>query len=167
MKEKEHNLLSEYNFESPLPGESALAFTYFEMYRDAGNDRTLRDLADCEVGGRKRSLAQIGRWSSQFHWQTRVYAFEAENAQAAFQKLTEQRREEITAFIANDMSIALGLQNLCTKRLKKLAADGEDADCKDLRQLALAYRESRLWLMELTGILSGDRDDETQTDRVS
>ena len=164
MKEKEHSLLPEYNFESPLPRESALAFTYFEMYRDAGNDRTLRELTNCEVGGKKRSLAQIGRWSSQFHWQTRVYAFEAESAHTEFQRLTEQRREEITTFIANDMSIAQELQNLCIKRLKKLAANGEDTDCKDLRQLALAYRESRLWLMELTGILSGDMDDETKTD---
>ncbi len=160
MKQKEQNLLTEYNFESPLPGESALAFAYFEMYRDAGVERTLRELSNREVRGKKRSLAQIGRWSSQFHWQTRVYAFEAENAHAAFQKLTEQRRQEITAFIANDMSIALELQNLCITRLKKLSADGEDADCKDLRQLALAYRESRLWLMELTGIISGDSGDE-------
>ena len=160
MKQKEQSLLTEYNFESPLPGESALAFAYFEMYRDAGVERTLRELSNREVLGKKRSLAQIGRWSSQFHWQTRVYAFEAENTHAAFQRLTEQRRQEITTFIANDMSIALELQNLCITRLKKLSADGEDADCKDLRQLALAYRESRLWLMELTGIISGDSGDE-------
>ena len=162
MTHEEPNLLHEYNFESRLPGESALAFAYFEIYRDAGDARTLRDLSNCEVQGKKRSLAQIGRWSSRFHWQARVYAFEAENAQAAFQSLTEQRREEITAFIPNDMSIALELQNLCIIRLKKLAADGEEADCKDLRQLALAYRESRQWIMELTGIMEGQNHDEKE-----
>ena len=166
MKEKEHSLLPEYNFESPLPGESVLAFTYFELYRNAGNDRTLRELTDREVGGKKRSIAQIGRWSSQFHWQTRVYAFEAESAHAAFQKLTEQRRQEISEFIANDMSIALELQKLCITRLKKLAAAGDEADCRDLRQLALAYRESRQWLMELTGIISGESDDENAASRI-
>ena len=42
MKQDEHNLLPEFNFESRLPGESALAFAYFEIYRDAGNQRSLR-----------------------------------------------------------------------------------------------------------------------------
>ena len=162
MKYEEHNLLHEFNFESRLPGETTLAFTYFEIYRDAGSGRALRALCDCEVNGKKRPLSQIAKWSSRFHWQTRVEAFDAERTHAAFQKLTAQRREEITAFIANDMTIAIELQKLCMIRLKKLAADTDNTDCRELRQLALAYRESRLWLMELTGIVESDSDDERQ-----
>ena len=162
MKHEEHNLLNEFNFESRLPGESALSFAYFEIYRDAGNQRSLRALCECEVYGKKRPLSQIGKWSSRFHWQTRVQAFEAEIAHTAFLKLTDQRREEITAFVANDMTIALELQKLCKIRLRKLAADTDNTDCRELRQLALAYRESRLWLMELTGIVESDSDDERQ-----
>jgi hypothetical protein len=162
MKHEEHNPLHEFNFESRLPGETTLAFAYFEIYRDAGNQRSLRALCECEVNGKKRPLSQIGKWSSRFHWQTRVQAFEAEIAHTAFLKLTEQRREEITAFVANDMTIALELQKLCKIRLRKLAADTDNTDCRELRQLALAYRESRLWLMELTGIVESDSDDERQ-----
>jgi hypothetical protein len=162
MKREEHSSLPEFNFESRLPGETALAFAYFEIYRDAGNQRSLRALCECEVNGKKRPLSQIGKWSSRFHWQTRVQAFEAEIAHTAFLKLTEQRREEITAFVANDMTIALELQKLCKIRLRKLAADTDNTDCRELRQLALAYRESRLWLMELTGIVESDSDDERQ-----
>ena len=162
MKYEEHNLLHEFNFESRLPGETTLAFTYFEIYRDAGSGRALRPLCNREVRGKKRHLSQIGKWSSRFHWQTRVEAFEAEIAHTAFLKLTEQRREEITAFIANDMTIAIELQKLCMIRLRKLAADTDNTDCRELRQLALAYRESRLWLMELTGIVESDSDDERQ-----
>ena len=162
MKHEERNLLNEFNFDSRLPGESSLAFTYFELYRDARYDRSLRALCKCEVNGKKRPLSQIGKWSSRFHWQTRVEAFEAEIAHTAFLKLTEQRREEITAFVANDMTIAIELQKLCKIRLRKLATDTDNIDCRELRQLALAYRESRLWLMELTGIVESDSDDERQ-----
>ena len=160
MKNEGPIVVHELNFESPIPGESDLAYTYFEMYRDAGPERNLRMLCDSEIGGKTRSLAQIGRWSSQFHWQTRVEAYDAHVAHAAFAKLAQQRRDEITKFIDNDMSIAIDLQDLCVTRLKKLIKDGEDADCKELRQLALTYRGSRLWLMELTGILSDRTHDE-------
>ena len=163
MNNKKPNLVPELNFESGIPGESALAYNYFEMYRDAGPERNLRMLCDSEIGGKKRSVAQIGRWSSQFHWQTRVEAYDAHVAHAAFAKLAQQRRDEITKFIDNDMSIAINLQNLCSIRLNKLIKDGEEADCKELRQLALTYRESRLWLMELTGILSDRTHDEETT----
>ena len=116
MNNEEPILVSELNFESPILGESALAYTYFEMYRDAGPERNLRMLCDSEIGGKKRSVAQIGRWSSQFHWQTRVEAYDAHVAHAAFAKLAQQRRDEITKFIDNDMSIALDLQDLCETR---------------------------------------------------
>ena len=162
MKKEEHNLLSEFNFESRLPAESSLAFAYFELYRDAGSQRSLRALCESEVNGKKRPLSQIGKWSSRFHWQTRVEAFEAEIAHTAFLELTQQRREEITAFIASDMTIALELQKLCKIRVRNLAADTDNTDCRELRQLALAYRESRLWLMELTGIVEDHSVDENQ-----
>ncbi len=106
--------------------------------------------------------ARSHKWASRFHWQTRVEAYEAELAHAASLKLAGQRREEITAFIANDMSIALELQKLCKIRLRNLAADTDNTDCRELRQLALAYRESRLWLMELTGIVEDHNVDENQ-----
>ncbi len=164
MKENEDHSFPELNFETRLPGETALAFTYFTLYRDAGSDRTLRALCDEEIRGKKRSLAQIGRWSSQFHWTARAEAHDAHIALAAFQQLAEQRQNEITAFIAKDMSMALELQDLCKTKLNTLATGDEGVDSRELRQLALAYRESRQWLIQLTGIFSEDSDDDEKTD---
>ena len=154
-------------FDSRVPGESALAYKYYELYRDAGENRNLRSLCDHTVDGKKRSVSQFGRWSSQFSWQERVEAFDAKNARVAFQRLSAQRKEEIMAFISEDLAIALQVQNLCKKRLQELTDSGSQIDCRELRQLALAYRESRIWLMELAGIGSEGNGNETQTDGVS
>ena len=149
------------DFDSQAPRESALAYKYFELYRDAGQQRSLRSLCEHTVEGKKRSLSQIGRWSSKFSWQERVEAFDAKNAQLAFQRLSAQRKEEITTFISEDLAIALQVQNLCKKRLQELTDSGTQIDCRELRQLALAYRESRIWLMELIGFGSEGNENET------
>ena len=36
-----------------LPGETVLAYTYFEMYRDAGDERSLDALSGQEVTGKR------------------------------------------------------------------------------------------------------------------
>ena len=54
------------DFDSQAPRESALAYKYFELYRDAGQQRSLRSLCEHTVEGKKRSLSQIGRWSRKF-----------------------------------------------------------------------------------------------------
>ena len=154
-------------FDSRVPGESALAYRYFELYRDAGENRNLRSLCDHTVGGKKRTVSQFGRWSRRFSWQERVEAFDAKNARLAFQRLSAQRKDEITAFISEDLAIALQRQNLCKQRLQALTAAGSQVDCRELRQLALAYRESRIWLMELIGISSESNENETQANGVS
>ena len=46
-----------------LPGESQLAYTYFETYRDAGDARSLEALGNLEVTGKKRSVSMIKKWS--------------------------------------------------------------------------------------------------------
>ncbi len=155
------------DFDSRVPGESALAYKYFELYRDAGENRKLRSLRDHTVDGKKRSVSQFSRWSTRFSWQARVEAFDAKNAQLKFQRQSAQRNEEIMAFVSEDLAIALQLQNLCKKRLKELTDSGSKIDCRELRQLALAYRESRIWLMELAGIGSEGNGNETKTGGVS
>ena len=155
------------DFDSRVPGESALAYKYFELYRDAGENRNLRSLCDHTVDGKKRLVSQFGRWSSQFSWQERVEAFDAKNAQLEFQRLSAQRKEEIMAFVSEDLAIALQVQNLCKKRLQELTDSDLQIDCRELRQLALAYRESRIWLMELAGIGSEGNGNETKTGGVS
>ena len=165
--EKFTNGQSEVRFDTRIPGESALAYKYFKLYRDAGENRNLRLLCDHTVDGKKRSLSQFGRWSSKFSWQERVDAFDANNAQLEFQRLAAQRKQELSTFISEDLAIALQVQNLCKKRLQELTDEGAQVDCRELRQLALAYRESRIWLMELIGIGSKGNEDETQTNGIS
>ena len=53
-------------FDSQVPGESALAYKYFELYRDAGENRNLRSCCENTIHGKKRSLSQFGRWSRRF-----------------------------------------------------------------------------------------------------
>ena len=103
-------------FDSQVPGESALAYKYFELYLDAGENRNLRSLCEHTVDGKKRSLSQFGRWSRKFSWQERVGAFDAKNAQLAFQRLSAQRKDEIMTSLSEDLAIALQVQNLIHRK---------------------------------------------------
>ena len=133
-----------------LPGESQLAYSYFEIYRDAGDGRSLETLGNVEVTGKKRSVSMIKKWSTQYDWGERVAAFDAEIARRAADELLRRRASEIEAFIEADMKIASRVQALCLNQLQVLEAE---TDIGELRQLVLTYKEARLWMMELTGAL--------------
>ncbi len=72
-------------YDRRLAGETALAFEYFELYRDMP-DRTLRKLSLIQVRGKTRHLKTIGRWSTNFRWQERVKSFDDEKNRRAAQK---------------------------------------------------------------------------------
>ncbi len=149
-----------------LPKETALAYEYFKLYRDmAPEERSLRALCHLEVTGKKRSERVFKRWSSEHNWQKRIDAYDAEVERAAYQELLTQRQSEIEAFIEEDMTISLKFQKLCKKRLEELERAGENMDCKELRQLALTYKECREWLKNLIGILQDEVEkDEEETE---
>ncbi len=136
-----------------LPGETVLAYTYFEMYRDAGDERSLDALSGQEVTGKRRSVSMIKKWSVQYDWGDRVAAFDASVARRAADALLRRRASEIEAFIETDMKIASRVQALCLNQLQALETE---TDIGELRQLVLTYREARLWMMELTGALEED-----------
>ena len=136
-----------------LSGETELAYTYFEMYRDAGEGRSLEVLSDQVVTGKKRSVSIIEKWSAKFDWGKRVAAFDAEVARWAAVALSERRASEIEAFIEADMEIASRVQALCRDKLLAMEIDNNFAE---LRQLVSTYKEARLWMMELTGALEED-----------
>lgn len=136
-----------------LPGETVLAYTYFEMYRDAGDERSLDALSGREVTGKKRSVSMIKKWSVQYDWGERVAEFDAAAARQAAEALFRRRASEIEAFIETDMRIASRVQALCLNHLQALETD---TDIGELRQLVLTYKEARLWMMELTGALEED-----------
>ena len=149
-----------------LPSETALAYEYFKLYRDMPpEERSLRALCEREVNGKKRSISQMGRWSSEHNWQERVATYDADVERAAYQELLAQRQAEVEAFIEEDMAISLKFQKLCKMRLVELERAGENMDCKELRQLALTYKECREWLKNLIGILQDEtEDDDAETE---
>ena len=137
-----------------LPDESKLAFKYYELYRDqTASCRSLRALCDVAVDGKKRSLRQIGAWSSQHDWGGRVAKWDTAVESAAAAELFARRQSEISDFIDNDLRASREFQALCLARLKKLSSQGDEVDSKELRQLAMAYKESREWLKELIGLV--------------
>ena len=154
-----------------LPNETALAYKYFKMYRDMPpEERSLRALCHLEVTGKKRSERVFKRWSSEHHWQERIEAYDADVERAAYQELFAQRQSEVESFIEEDMAISLKFQKLCKKRLEGLEQAGDKMDCKELRQLALTYKECREWLKNLIGIQQDwvdDHDDDEDDEKAS
>lgn len=158
-------------FDEKIYGESALAFQYFEVYRDTNpSDRSLRKLTQVEINGKKRDLKTIGRWASQLQWQERVKAFDAENTRRAAEQVAARQQAEIEEFIEEDLQIAKDFQFLIKEHLaeiKTVVSDStnnhQKSDIQQLRRLALAYKESRLWMMELSGILQEKNDETTKT----
>ncbi len=138
-------------FDERIPGETALAFQYFEVYRDSSpSDRSLRKLTKVEINGKKRNLKTISRWSSQFQWQKRAQAFDAENTRCAAQQVAVRQQSEIEAFISKDLEIGSAFQKFISEHLAEIE---QKPNIQELCQLALAYKETRLWMMELIGIL--------------
>ena len=147
-----------------LPNETTLAYAYYKLYRDMpSEERSLRALCEREVNGKKRSISLLGRWSSEHNWQERIAVYDAEVERAAYQEKLAQRQAEIEAFIDEDMAISIKFQKLCKTRLEELEQAGKRMDCKELRQLALTYKECREWLKNLIGILEEVEDDEKET----
>ena len=91
-----------------------------------------------------------------FHWQQRCEAYDTQIAKEAAKALMEKRQNEIDAFIDQDFSIATRMQGLVDKKLEVLEKV-EDMDVKELRTLAGAYKESRVWIQELLGLMEDER----------
>ena len=136
-----------------MRGESALAYEYFQIYCEMpAAARSLRALCDRVVTGKKRSEAVFKRWSVQHDWQSRVSAYDAEVERAAAAELFARRRSEISDFIEKDLQVSRMAQEICLREFQALS-EAESVDVSELRQLAMAYSQSREWVKELIGIL--------------
>ena len=148
-------------YDGRLTGETALALKYFQLYRDMP-DRTLRKLTQIPVRGKTRDLKTIGRWSSNFRWKERVQAFDNEKNRRAAQEIAARQQAEIEAFIETDLQIARDIQEItqqCLGEIKKT----QTRDAAEMRKLALMYNVSRIWLMELIGIIKEKDNGTTKT----
>lgn len=75
-----------------LAGESRQAWEAFKKYRDMGDDRSLRKVAE-EL---QKSETLIGRWSSGMRWQERIAAYERYlDRERQKTRLKEIRREHV------------------------------------------------------------------------
>ena len=153
-----------------LPDETALAWQYFKLYCEMpATERSLRVLCQRDVNGKKRSLKVLGRWSSQHSWQARAAAFDAQTQRAAADALLARRQAEIEDFIEKDVRVSQQFQEVCIRRLTEIS-ESDTVNALELRQLAMAYTQSREWVKELIGIvqlqqqLVNEEKDETQAE---
>ena len=116
---------------------------------------------------KKRSLKVFGRWSSQHSWQARAAAFDAQTQRAAADALLARRQAEIEDFIEKDVRVSQQFQEVCIRRLTEIS-ESDTVNALELRQLAMAYTQSREWVKELIGIMQLqqqlDNKDETQVE---
>ena len=66
-----------------------------QMGRWSKEEHSLRALCHLEVTGKKRSERVFKRWSSKHNWQERVATYDADVERAAYQELLAQRQAEV------------------------------------------------------------------------
>ena len=149
----------DFPYDQPLEGEKPHPFKWFMRYRDMEPPRSLEKLhRSCTKAAPRKgvSLRSLKQYSVDFHWQRRCEAYDTQIAKEAAKALMEQRQHEIDGFIDQDFSIATRMQGLVDKKLEVLEK-AEDMDVKELRTLAGAYKESRVWIQELLGLMEDER----------
>ena len=74
---------------------------------------------------------------------------------------------EIEDFIEKDVRVSQQFQEVCIRRLTEIS-ESDTVNALELRQLAMAYTQSREWVKELIGIMQLlqqlDNKDETQVE---
>ena len=134
-------------FDTPIDGESPRAFECFQAYLEMPMPRSIEKLSQGTVRGKKAALRTLYRYSSDHNWVERAEAFDKKQAQETINQLMQKRQEEIDAFIDADFEHAQKLVSL-------QKSDG--LDWKEIRRVVMVYRETRLWMQELLGLISND-----------
>lgn len=99
------------------PSESALAFEAFALYRDLGSQRSQASVAK-QLG---KSTQLIARWASEHGWSDRVRKWD----RFLDQKGQEAAVREVEKMRERHIQIAMGLQQVGVKELKKLVERAE------------------------------------------
>lgn len=150
-------------FDTPIDGESPRAFEYFQAYLGMPTPRSIEKLCQANVNGKKTTPRTLYRYSSDYHWVERTEAFDKKQAHEAFNQLIQKRQEEVNAFTDTDFEHAQHIQNLVGQKLAALQK-ADEVDWKELRRIVMVYRETRVWIQELLGLISDDeRRKESET----
>ena len=130
-----------------LLNESPLAYKYYLLYRDQEpSTRSLRSLCDIEVAGKKRTLRQIGAWSSQQDWTHRVAVWDAETEREAQLRKFTERVQALEHYIDTELAFIGEIQQLLQKALQNL----KQADTPELQlsEIVKTWSQVRVWLQE-------------------
>ncbi len=150
-------------YDAPFPGESQLIFSYFVAYRDMGPDRTLRALEVLEIKGRTRQLRQIGQWSSEFKWQVRTAAYDADVARAVAHQQREKQVEAVSSFITKDIEIATILQ----KDFLAWLSDPTEKPIEERAKWVSAYTKVREWIYDASLLYDDGNSDSDMSSEVT
>ena len=142
-------------FDTPIDGENSRAFKCFQAYLEMPTPRSIEKLCQANINGKKSVSRTLYRYSSDHNWVDRAEAFDKKQAQHALKQLIEKRQEEVNAFTDTDFEHAQQIQCLVGQKLAALQK-ADDVDWKELRSLVMVYREARLWIQELLGLISDD-----------
>ena len=133
------------------PGESSKGYLHFALYRDMGQDRSLRKLA--QAGECRAKVGQLERWSSKWQWVDRSQRYD-DHLQYQDRLRQEKERRDM---LSRHAKIAVLGQNLVVKGIEKLIAQIEqgkrDLTASDAsRLLDVAVKVERLSRGEPTEI---------------
>ena len=142
-------------FDTPIDGESPRAFECFQAYLKMPTPRSIEKLCQANINGKKSVSRTLYRYSSDYHWVERAEAFDKKQAQEAFDQLVQKRQEEVNAFTDIDFEYAQQIQGLVGQKLVALQK-ADEVDWNELRRVVMVYRETRVWIQELLGLISDD-----------
>ncbi len=130
-------------------GESVQAFEAFVIYRNMGQERSLKAVAQ----QLSKSLPLIKRWSREKEWQERVRAYDNDLDSKARKKAIADRK----AMTDRHINIAMQLQKKALEALGKLSVDEmSPKDIKEYIKMATDLERLNRTLEEQSAASSGE-----------
>lgn len=155
--------MEDYPYDERIPGETRLAFQYFELYLNQTGNRSIRDLCVRIVGRKKRSLTVISRWSSACHWQDRVKAFDRDQQKERAKAARKIRKGDIEKFVRTENSINERSQAFVMLVMDDLFQKGQtDRNVAQYRMVAMGHSAMREHSKEILGFLDENADRESE-----
>ena len=130
-------------------GESEKAYEAFVIYRDMGSERS--QTAVSKELSKSRHL--IGRWSSRWNWQDRVFAYDNELQKEA----KAEAVKELKDMTKRHIGIAITLQKKALEALKEL--DTKDMTPRDIREYIKMATDLERLNREFTDIQNQEQEE--------
>lgn len=151
--------MADFPYDESIPGETRLAFKYFELYRDQTGNRSIRKLCGLTVDGKKRLRTVIGRWSEASHWQERVKAFDSDQQRERAKAARKRRKADIDEFLVTEDAINKRSQRLMIMIMDELLKTGDTViNVNKFRMAAMAHSAMREHSKEILGFLDENAD---------